>query len=85
MNADFNRAGLVLDALNDEGPQTADFFVSMRGWYINSWAPVFTHLRQAGLIERTGRKQYTTHGAEAHVLAITTAGRQALREIGARV
>lgn len=85
MSADLNRAGLVLSVLNDEGPMTADEFVAERGWYVNSWAPVFTQLRQAGLVKRTGQKRATIHGSDAWVIAITTAGRQALREIGARV
>lgn len=68
----------VLRALLVEGPTTADEFVRDRGWYINSWAPVFTHLRQYGLAARTGEKRKTRWGAEAYVIAITDHGRDLL-------
>ncbi|WP_405056996.1 hypothetical protein OG474_30200 [Kribbella sp. NBC_01505] len=64
----------VLKALADEGPQTVDEFVTRRDAYVNSWAPTFTELRKAGLVTRTGAQRTTSHGAVAHVIAITPAG-----------
>lgn len=69
---------IVLQALANEGPLTADEFVTRRGWYVNSWAPTFTQLRKAGLVARTGQKRKTVHGAEAFVIEITDLGRKAL-------
>ena len=68
---------VVLQALEGE-PLTADEFVTTRGWYVNSWAPVFAGLRKRGLVARTGDQRTTTHGAPAFVVAITDAGKLAL-------
>lgn len=69
---------VVLARLADEGPMTADAFVTSRGWYINSWAPSFTQLRKGGLVARTGEQRTTSHRSKAHVITITEAGRAAL-------
>lgn len=70
----------ILKAIDRAGDLTVDEFVSSRGLYVNSWAPTFTKLRQNGLITRTGEKRRTSHGAEAFVLTLTQAGREALAE-----
>lgn len=73
------KAHAVLTALSEHPTGlTVDQFVSDRGWYVNSWAPTFTQLRQAGLIARTGIKVPTSHGATAFVVSITDAGRAEL-------
>jgi hypothetical protein len=64
----------VLRALADGGPSTADRFVTSRGLYVNAWAPHFTRLRKRGLVERTGERETTTHGALAHIVRITDEG-----------
>lgn len=73
--------GMVLRRMMREGAQTVDEFVSARGWYVNTWAPVFTGLRQRGLLARTGERRRTTHGALAHVITITDFGLDALRAV----
>lgn len=65
---------VVLAALKDNGPMTADEFVTRRGWYVNSWAPTFTGLRKQGLVRRTGERRKTRHGADAFVVEVTEAG-----------
>lgn len=70
---------LVLQVLSF-GALTADEFVSARGWYVNTWAPVFTKLRQRGLVQRTGNRRQTTHRSMAHVIEITAAGYAALNQ-----
>lgn len=64
---------IVLQALR-LGDCTVDEFVTSRRGYVNSWAPVFTHLKEAGYIERTGTTRPTSHGGNAHVLRITEQG-----------
>lgn len=51
-----------------------DEFLEGTARYVNSWAPVFTHLKDQGFVARTGAKRPTRYGAEAHVLAITASG-----------
>lgn len=70
-----DKAAVVLKALADEGPQTVDEFVTKRDAYVNSWAPTFTKLRKADLVERIGMQRATSHGAKAHIIAITPAGK----------
>lgn len=79
-----NKEQVVLAALAAEGPQTVDEFVTSRRWYVNSWAPTFTHLRERELVERTGDTRLTTHGAYAHVCDITPAGHLALAQAKTR-
>lgn len=68
---------IILSALSAEGAMTADEFVTRRRWYVNSWAPTFTRLRERGYVERTGETRPTSHGAFAYVIDITDAGRAA--------
>ena len=70
---------LVLTVLT-WGPMTVDEFVQARGWYVNTWAPIFTKLRQRGLVQRTGKRRQTTHGSMAHVIELTAAGYAALEK-----
>ncbi|TCC19933.1 hypothetical protein [Kribbella sindirgiensis] len=77
------KAGVVLKALADEGPQTVDKFVTRRQAYVNSWAPTFTALRKAGLVQRTGKQEATSHGAKAHVIELTGKGRYEVRRAAA--
>ena len=65
----------ILEALIREGPMTADAFISSRHLYHNTWAPIFTALREEELIERTGDRGITSHGAEAWILEITDEGK----------
>ena len=74
------REQVVLQALAERGPMTADEFVSPAGLYVNSWAPTFTHLKDYGLVERTGQKKVTKHNGIAFVIAITDRGRNAIKE-----
>lgn len=69
----------VLRTLADTGETTVDDFVATSELYVNSWAPTFTRLRQRGLVARTGERATTRHGAQAHVIRITEAGRAALK------
>lgn len=63
-------------------PMTVDQFVTASRLYVNSWAPVFTHLRKEGLVERTGEQRPTVNGSKAHVLRLTDTGRAMLRAGG---
>lgn len=60
-------------------PSTVDEFLSETGLYVNSWAPRFTGLRGAGLIERTGETRLTRYGSAAAVNRLTEAGHEALK------
>lgn len=64
------------------GDMTVDEFVTPRGWYVNSWAPLFTKLRQRDLVRRTGEKRLTSHGAEAYVIQITRRGMDIIKSLG---
>jgi DNA-binding PadR family transcriptional regulator len=74
-----DKAHTILAALDEQGPMTADEFITRRGLYVNSWAPTFTALRKHGLVARNGEKRATTHGSEAYVIEITDDGRRLLR------
>lgn len=80
---DPGKARIILAAIRNEGGMTADEFVSARDWYVNSWAPTFTHLRQNGYLRRTGERRLTRHGSPAAVVDITPAGQAYLAELEA--
>lgn len=50
-------------------PGTVDEFICETGLYINSWAPVFTHLYKDGLIRPDGQR-VTSHGGVANVWVV---------------
>lgn len=80
MNLLSDRERRVLTHLLTNGASTVDeFLATAPRLYVNSWAPVFTGLRQRGLVERTGTKRLTRHKGEAFVLRINANGRKALR------
>lgn len=64
----------ILRYLADEGPATVDEYLAETGLYVNSVAPVFTALKDEGLIRRTGEERVTRYGGTANVLAITSLG-----------
>jgi hypothetical protein len=72
------RERTVLQHLESGGATVDEFLLNGPGVYVNSWAPVFTHLKQRGLIVATDDKRLTRWGAFAHVHEITSAGREAL-------
>lgn len=73
----------VLRALRTEGPMIMDRYVTSRDLYVASYSGVFTNLRKAGLIARTGAEDITSHGKPAKVVRITQAGIEALEWIDA--
>lgn len=72
-----DREQAVLRTLRNQGPMTVDAFVA-DNLYVNTWAPVFSRLKRAGLIDRTGERHFTRYGGTAHVLGITKHGVAAL-------
>lgn len=75
-----DRALVCLRTLDRFGPMTVNEFCTWGGrdLYVNTWAPIFTHLKDEGLVERTGERRRTSHGAMAWVLRITAGGRECL-------
>lgn len=71
---------VILRALRNEGSMTADEFVISSNRYVNSWAPVFTHLRAVGFAVFINERRKTAHGGWARVTEITPEGRTALEE-----
>lgn len=71
----------VLLSLEANGPMTVQEFCDMEDVALNQWAPKFSELRSAGLIERTGERRVRPTGCPPHVVRITEAGADRLTDL----
>lgn len=76
-----DKESAVLKALSRKNMSVDQFVGNSK--YVNSWAPAFTYLKQAGMIIESGKRVVTRHGGSANVFALTTNGRKLARRCAA--